>query len=170
MPTHKAKHVLIYAAMLASSPALGVVQTPPAIVPGMMVVDPSGATVGTVSSVKGQELIVKTDKHEVLLPVTSFTPNEGKLLFALSQAQLNAQTEQAIAEANARLVAGTSVYGQAGTLAGTIEAIDDATVTIKLTSGSLIRIPRNGIAPGPKGAILGVSAAELQALSAQAQK
>lgn len=170
MHSHKAKHVLIFAAMLASSPALAVAQTQPAIVPGMQVVDPSGGTVGTVASVKGQELVVKTDKHEVLLPATSFTPNQGKLLFALTQSQLNAQTEQAIAEANAKLVAGTSVYGQAGTLAGTIEAIDDASVTIKLTSGSLIRIPRNGIAPGPKGAILGVSAAELQTLSAQAQK
>jgi preprotein translocase subunit YajC len=156
--------------MLAASPSVAVAQTPSAIVPGMQVVDPSGATVGTVYSVKGQDLIVKTDKHEVLLPATSFTPSQGKLLFALTQAQLNAQTEQAIAEANAKLVAGTSVYGQAGTLAGTIEAIDETTVTLKLTSGSLIRIPRNGIAPGPKGAVLGISAAELQTLSAQAQK
>jgi preprotein translocase subunit YajC len=170
MPYRRAAPLLFFAAMLASSPSLAVVQTPTAIVPGMQVVDPSGAPVGTVSSVKGQELIVKTDKHEVLLPATSFTPNQGKLLFALTQAQLNAQTEQAIAEANAKLVAGSSVYGQAGALAGTIEAIDDATVTIKLTSGSLIRIPRNGIAPGPKGAILGISAAELQSLSTQAQK
>lgn len=170
MPLHITKPALFVAAMLASSPSSAVVQTQSAIVPGMQVVDPSGAIVGTVASVKGQDLIVKTDKHEVLLPAASFTPNQGKLLFALTRSQLNAQTEQAIAEANAKLVAGASVYGQAGTLAGTIEAIDDATVTIKLTSGSLIRIPRTGIAPGPKGAILGIGAAELQTLSEQAQK
>ena len=112
---------------------------------------------------------MKTDRHEVLLPTTSFTPNQGKLLFALTRDQLNAQTEKAIAEANAKLVAGTSVYGPGGTLAGTIDAIDETNVTVKLTSGKLVRMPRGSIAPSEQGAVLGVTAAELERLAAEAR-
>lgn len=157
------------AALTLSAPAMVSAQAAPSVSPGMLVVDPSGASVGTVVSVNGQQLVVKTDKHEVQLPATSFTASEGKLLFALTQAQLNAQTDQALTEANAKLASGATVYGQAGTAAGTIEAIDDTTVTVKLTSGKLIRMPRNAIAPGRDGAVLGVSAAELEKLASQGQ-
>ncbi|WP_300975118.1 hypothetical protein [Sphingomonas sp. LHG3406-1] len=76
---------------------------------------------------------------------------------------------KAITEANAKLVAGTSVYGPGGTLAGTIDAIDDAVVTLKLTSGQLVRMPRNSIASSEQGAVLGLSAAELQRLAERAR-
>lgn len=153
------------AALALAAPVAAVAQAP-AIVPGTQVVDTAGNPVGNVTSVKGGQVVVKTDRLEVALPASSFTPNEGKLLFALTQAQLNQQTEAALAEANAKLVAGTNVYGQSGTLAGTIDAIDAETVTIKLTSGKLVRLPRNGIAPNDKGAVLGISAAELERLAA----
>lgn len=169
MPLSSARTLLTAAALLIALPDAVFAQSPANISPGMQVVDPSGANVGMVSSVKGNQLIVKTDKHEVLLPATSFTPSDGKLLFALTQAQLNAQTEQAIAEANAKLVSGASVFGEAGTLAGTIDSIDASTVTLKLTSGQLVRMPRSAVAAGPNGAILGVSAAELQKLAEQAR-
>lgn len=168
MPLSNARNLLLSAALACSAPIAASAQTPSPISPGMQVVDPAGASVGTVTSVKDGQLIVKTDKHEVLLPATSFTPSEGKLLFALTQAQLNAQTDQAVADANAKLVAGTSVYGQAGTLAGTIDVIDDNTVTLKLSSGKLVRMPRSSIAPNAQGAVLGISAAELQRLAEQA--
>ena len=169
MPVSPRRLIFAAAALAFCQPGAALAQQPAGVAPGMQVVDPSGAVVGMVTSVKGGQLIVKTDKHEVLLPVTSFTPNKGKLLFALSQAQLNAQTEQAVAAANAKLVSGASVYGEAGTLAGTIDAIDDTTVTLKLTSGKLVRMPRNSIAAGQNGAVLGVSAAELQKLAEQSQ-
>lgn len=150
--------------LAASAPADA--QTTP-IAPGTQVVDTAGGTVGSITSVKGDQVVVKTDRMEVALPASSFTPSEGKLLFALTRDQLNAQGEKALAEANAKLIAGTSVYGQNGTLAGTIEAIDADTVTVKLTSGKLIRMPRASIAPGANGAVLGVSAAELQRIAEQ---
>jgi preprotein translocase subunit YajC len=160
---------LVLCAVVACTAQIAVsAQTPTAISPGMQVVDPSGTSVGTVTRVKGGDITVKTDEHEVILPATSFTPSEGKLLFALTQAQLNAETEQAMAEANAKLVSGISVYGQAGTPAGTLESIDDTSVTLKLSSGQLVRMPRNSIGPSAKGAVLGISAAELQRLSEQA--
>lgn len=156
--------IYFVAAALALVTPAAVAQSP-AILPGTQVVDTAGNPVGTIYSVKGDQLVVETDKLKVALPANSFTPSEGKLLFALTRDQLNQQTEAALAEANAKLAAGASVYGQSGTLAGTIDAIDAEFVTVKLTSGKLVRLPRNGIAASDKGAVLGVSAAELERLA-----
>lgn len=169
MPIGHIRTLFLSVTMACSVPLAASAQTTTPISPGMQVVDPSGAPVGAVTTVRGDQLIVKTDKHEVLLPVSSFTPSQGKLLFALTQAQLNAQTDQAVAEANAKLVAGTSVYGPGGNLAGTIDAIDETNVTLKLASGQLVRMPRSSIAPNAQGAVLGISAAELQRLAEQAR-
>ena len=54
--------------------------------PGMQVVDTNGGAVGVVTAIKGDLVTVKTDKHEVALPKTSFTVHEGKLLFGMTQA------------------------------------------------------------------------------------
>jgi preprotein translocase subunit YajC len=156
--------IYLAAAALALITPAAVAQSP-AILPGTQVVDTAGNPVGTIYSVKGDQLVVETDKLKVSLPANSFTPSEGKLLFALTREQLNQQTEAALAEANAKLVAGANVYGQSGALAGTIDAIDAEFVTLKLTSGKLVRLPRNGIAASDKGAVLGVSAAELDRLA-----
>lgn len=166
MLVRRSRLFALSAALVLATPFAAAAQTTP-IMPGTQVVDTNGGAVGSVTSVKGDQVVVKTDRLEVALPASSFTPNEGKLLFALTREQLNTQTEQARAEANAKLVAGTSVYGQNGTLAGTIEAIDAEMVTIKLTNDRLIRMPRASIAPGAQGAVLGVSAAELQRLAEQ---
>lgn len=169
MKLHKLARIhLAAAAFLAAAPLATAASAQSAITPGTQVVDPSGNAVGTVIAVKGNELIVKTDRHEVQLPATSFTPNEGKLLFAMSQAQLNAETDRALAEAEASLAAGAAVHGSGGQLAGHIEEIDDSMVTVKLTSGELIRLPRSGIAPAQHGAVLGVTAEELRAMAAPA--
>lgn len=135
---------------------------------GTAVVDPAGNPVGTVTAIQGGNLIVKTDRHEVSLPSTSFTPDKGKLLFAMSQAHLNAETDKALAAANAALVAGAEVRGTGGAVVGTIDAIDAESVTIKLTSGELLRLPRSAIAGSPQGGVLGVSAEELQQLAKDA--
>jgi preprotein translocase subunit YajC len=134
---------------------------------GMQVVDPSGGIVGTVTSVKADSLILKTDKHEIQLPLTSFTANEGKLLFGMTAAQLNAATEQSMAAANAAIVAGAQVYGSDGNLAGQVETVDNDFVTIKLTNGSSVRLPRSGVAGSAKGVVLGMTAAKLNELAAQ---
>lgn len=159
---------LAAAAFLASAPIATAASAQAAIAPGTQVVDPSGNPVGTVAAVKGNDLIIKTDRHEVLLPATSFTPDEGKLLFGMTRAELNAETDQALAEAEAKLAAGAAVHGSDGTLAGQIEEIDDSVVTVKLTSGELVRMPRSAIAPAEHGAVLGVSAEELKAMASGA--
>lgn len=151
------RNVLFAVALGAAAPALASVS------PGAQVKGPSGEVVGTVASVDGTFYVVKTDKHEVRLPSSSFTPHEGALLFGMTRDQLNAEVEKALEAANAKLVPGVKVAGSGGVIVGTIEAIDDQFATIKLTSGKLAKIPRAGIAAGADGAVIGMTAAQLQA-------
>jgi len=129
----------------------------------MQVVDTTGGAVGTVVSVSGDNVVIKTDKHQVALPKTSFTAHEGKLLFGMTQAQLNAETEKSLAAAAASIAAGATVKGSAGSVVGTIDTLDAESVTIKLQSGSLIRVPRSGVAAGGDGVVVGLTAEELEA-------
>jgi preprotein translocase subunit YajC len=170
MQLDKLAYVACAAALAAAPLALSplVAATTAEVQPGMQVVDPSGGVVGQVTGLKGNMLILRTDKHEVQLPLTSFTANEGKLLFGMTAAQLNAETEKAMAAANAAVAVGANVYGSDGTLAGTIEEIDDSLVKIKLASGSSVRLPRSGVAGSAKGAVLGVTTAQLNQLATQA--
>jgi preprotein translocase subunit YajC len=130
---------------------------------GTPVTDANGGAVGTVSAVNGNVVTVKTDKVEANLDKSSFTPHEGKLLVGLSQAELNAAVEKDQAAAAASLAVGATVKGSAGSAVGTIESIDADFVTLKLASGKLVRLPRNGIAGSASGAVIGLSAEQLEA-------
>jgi len=130
---------------------------------GAKVSDANGGEVGAITKVDGQFVILKTDKHEVRLPVTSFTAHNGGFLFGLTRDQLNAEVEKTLAAANAKIVAGASVTGSQGGNVGTIEAIDDQFVTVKLVSGKKVRLPRAAVAPGPNGGVIGMTVAELEA-------
>jgi preprotein translocase subunit YajC len=168
---HRRLANLAFAAALAAAPlafSSAAAATPAQVQPGMQVVDPSGGAVGTVTGVKGDMLILKTPKHEVRLPLASFTADQGKLLFGMTAAQLDAATEQAMAAAKAAVTPGANVYGSDGTLAGTIESIDETLVKIKLADGKSVRIPRNGVSGSDKGAVLGVTTAKLNELASQA--
>ena len=135
---------------------------------GATVKDTQGGTVGVVTNVDGDAVIVKTDRHEVRLPKTSFTPTDDGLLFGLTQAQLNAQVDQAMAAAQANFRVGAVVSGSGGTALGTVEALDDTWVTVKLNSGSSVRLPRNAVAASPTGLVTSLTAAELQAAAGAA--
>ena len=135
---------------------------------GTTVVDTKGDAVGTVVKVDGNNIVIKTDKHEVALPKTSFTASDGKLYFGMTQAELNAATEKSLAEAAASIVAGAAVKGSDGAAVGTIDALDAETITIKLTSGALVRVPRTGVAGGNGEVIVGLTAKELEASAASA--
>ena len=132
---------------------------------GMQVTDASGAPVGTVTAIRGSNVMVKTDKHEALLPQTSFRVAGGKLLFGMTQAQLDAQIEQSVAAANAAIVAGATVKGLGGTPLGTIESVADGKATIALQDGKKIAIPQDGLRGNADGTVtLGYSAAQLEAM------
>jgi preprotein translocase subunit YajC len=132
---------------------------------GMTVNDTNGGMVGTVTHVEPGYVTVKTDKHEVRLPARSFTPHQGALLFALTRDQLNAQTEQSLAAAAAKIAPGAAVSDGSGGAVGTITAVDPEWVTVKLVSGTELRLPRSAVAPGPNGAVVGNTAAQLEAMA-----
>ena len=144
----------------AQAPAAGA-----AVSVGMAVKDTNGGDVGTVTQVEPGFVTVKTDKHEVRLPSASFTPHAGALLFAMTRDQLNAQTEQALAAASAKIAPGAAVHDASGAAVGTVTAADPQWVTVKLVSGTELRLPRSAVAPGPNGAVVGNTAAELEAMA-----
>jgi hypothetical protein len=156
----------VAAAIGISAPlAPAAAQAQAGITVGMQIVDPSGAPVGSVAGLKGDNLVVKTDKHEVQLPKTSFTVNQGKLLFGMTQARLNAEIEKTLSAASASVVAGATVNGVAGTPVGKIDAIADGKVTIALTAGQKIQVPQDAVRGNPDGTVtIGYTSAQLQEL------
>ena len=136
---------------------------------GMQIVDTAGAPVGTVTAIQGENLQVKTDKHEVLVPKASFTVNGGKLLFGMTQAQLDAQVEAAAAASAQAVVAGATVKGTGGVDVGKIEAVENDNVTIALTSGKRIQLPAKAVRGNADGTVtIGYTAEQLEALVAGA--
>ena len=84
----------------------------------------------------------------------------------MTQAELNAATDKSLAEAAAAIAPGATVKGSGGAVVGTIDAVDTETVTIKLASGSLVRVPRTGVAAGNGDVVVGLTAQELEASAA----
>lgn len=161
----------IIAASLAGSPSFAqaalAAQAAPTPRVGMQVVDTKGRPVGMVTAMKGGNLIVRTDRLEATLPASSFTVQDGKLWFAMTRDQLNASIEAAAAAAEAALAPGASVKGAEGHVIGTIEAIDQEFATIKTVGGKMIKVPRAGIAASGDGAVIGMTAEQLEAVLAQ---
>ena len=149
---------LIAAAPLAPATAQGAA-APVSV--GMPVVDVSGAAVGVIASRKGDSVTLKTDRYEIPFPAGSFTVQDGKAHFAMTRAQANAEYEKVLAAAEASLAPGAEVKGLGGKRLGTIEAIDESNVTLKLDSGQSVALPRSGVVGGPDGAVAGITAEEL---------
>ena len=134
-----------------------------AVTAGATVKDTKGGVVGTITKVEGGNLILKTDRHEVSLPVSSFTATDEGALFGMTRDQLNAEVDKAKAAADAQIVVGATVKGAAGAVVGTIEAVDAQFVTVKLTSGTSIRLPRSAVAGSPNGPVTGMTAEQIEA-------
>ncbi|HEX8668392.1 MAG TPA: hypothetical protein VF727_08495 [Allosphingosinicella sp.] len=162
------KSVIVLAGFGLAVAAVPAAAQQAAVGAGTTVKDTSGATVGTVVKVDGDAYVIKTDKHEVRLPATSFTAAEGSLLFGMTQAQLNAAIEQAQAAADAKIVAGAAVTDPSGGAVGTIEAVEAEWVTLKLASGTSVRLPRSAVAAGPNGVVSGATAAEIESAAKSA--
>lgn len=151
------------AALFVAAPA--VAQAQAGINIGMQVTDTSGGAVGTVVGIQGANLLVKTDKHQVPVPRSSFTVANGKLLIGMTQAQLDSAVEQSLAAANAAIVAGASVKGLEGAPVGTIDSLADGNVVITLQNGKKIAMPQQGLRGNPDGTVtVGYSAAQLDAM------
>lgn len=142
----------------------------PAMAQALEVVDPNGNTVGTVIAFDAENgmLTVKTDKHEVVLPKASFTPDGEQMLFAMTQAELNAEVEKGLKAIEDSVSVGREVYDVDMVLAGTIEVMDEETATVRLASNNtVVAVPLNGITPRAEGAILGYRVADLEPLGVE---
>lgn len=151
---------------LPATPALA-----QAITVGMQVTDTTGAPVGTVTGIQGDNLLVKTDKYTAALARNSFTPHNGKLLYAISQAQLDAEIEKSLAAADASIKAGAKVKGTGGADVGTIETADANTVTVDVggDASKKLKLPRSGVRGNPDGTVtIGLTTDQVQAALAKA--
>ncbi|HXS48613.1 MAG TPA: hypothetical protein VN713_00650 [Sphingomicrobium sp.] len=154
---------LAAAGLFVAAPA--VAQAQAGINVGMQVTDASGGPVGTVVGIQGANLLVKTDKHQVPIPRSSFTVADGKLLIGMTQAQLDSAIEQSLAAANAAIVAGASVKGLDGAAVGTVDSLADGNVVITLQDGKKIAVPQSGLRGNPDGTVtVGYSSAQLEAM------
>jgi preprotein translocase subunit YajC len=150
--------LVVAAAGMAAQPAAAAAP----ITAGTVVKDTNGGQVGTVASVDGEFLIVKTDKHEVKLPKASFTATDSGLLFGMTQAQLNAEVEKAKVDPAELLKAGAVVRDTAGGVVGTVETVEADLATVKLPTTS-VQLPVSAFAADAQGLVIGVTAAELEA-------
>jgi hypothetical protein len=149
---------------LALPGAPAAAQAAASITVGMQVTDTNGAPVGTVTAIQGDNLVVKTDKHEAMLGKASFTPANGKLLFGMTQAQLNAEIEKGMAAANASVVAGATVKGADGAVLGKLDSVDSDSATVKVESGQLVKLTRSGVRGNADGTVtIGLTQEQLKA-------
>jgi hypothetical protein len=131
---------------------------------GMQVTDANGGPVGTIIAIKGNNVGVKTDKHEALLPKASFTPANGKLLFGMTQAQLNAEIEKSLAAADAAVKVGASVKGLNGAPVGTIDSVEGDNLILALSSGKKVQVGKSGVRGNVDGTVtIGLTADQLEA-------
>ena len=129
---------------------------------GATVSDPQGGEVGTIVSVEGDVVVLRTDRHEVRLPATALRATETGAVAGVTRDQLNAQVDQALAAAQQAFVVGAVVRDPAGATVGPVQEITADTVTVQFR-GQPIRLPRASLAPAEGGLVIGASVADLEA-------
>ncbi|KRB82904.1 hypothetical protein ASE00_12945 [Sphingomonas sp. Root710] len=148
---------------LAGGQAIG---APPALTAGMTVSDPAGGAVGTIDSVTGETAVVATGTHKVALPLASFAKNDKGAVIGLTKTELDAAAakaaENAAAALRAQIIPGVMISGAQGNPLGTVKAIDGDLVVLASGHGDA-RLPIASIGSGPKGLIVGMTAAEFEA-------
>ena len=132
----------------------------------MQIVDTAGAPVGTVTAIKGDNLQVKTDKHEALLPKSSFTVEQrqaavrhdpGAARFAdRGEHRRGAGVDRRRSDRQRRCGHRDRQDRNAST---------SGKVTIALSSGKKIQVPSTGLRGNPDGTVtIGYTAEQLEAL------
>ncbi|MDQ8754671.1 hypothetical protein RCO27_00370 [Sphingosinicella sp. LHD-64] len=140
----------------------GVASAQAGLAVGRTVTDTSGGEVGTITAVSGDNVTLRTDRHEVALPASSLTATEQAVLIGLTRDQLNAQVDQMMAQQQAAFVVGAVVRDSQGAEVGPVQALDAETLTIQLGEQQ-VRLPRNAVAAGPNGLVIGGTVEQLRA-------
>jgi len=73
------------AGQASATPAIG-----GAVTAGQIVKDTKGAPVGRIESVNGGNVVLATSNSKVTVPVSSFSTQDGALVFAMSAAEVDA--------------------------------------------------------------------------------
>lgn len=141
-------------------PAAAMAQTGLAV--GRTVTDTSGGQVGTITAVEGDTVTLRTDRHDVALPATSFAVTDEAILVGVTRDQLNAQVDQLLAQAQQAFTVGSVVRDSQGAEVGPVQAVDAETVTVQLGEQP-VRLPRTAVAAGPDGLVIGGTVEELRA-------
>jgi len=132
---------------------------------GATVMDTKGATVGTVSSVSGDTAVIDTGSVKASVPTSSFAQGDKGLLFGMSKTELEGAAKGAAVSQQQQFLAslkpGTAVSDQNGGAVGTIEAVEGDMVTVA-TPKVKAKLPASAIAPGPNGAVIGMTQAQLE--------
>lgn len=137
-------------------------QTVPQIAAGMAIVDDGGNPVGHVVSVQGNDVLVRTDRHEARIPRSSLWSSRGRLVMSMTRAQLNAAVDRLTPPPPVQIAPGVTVRGSGGAVAGTIESMSQDHVVLRLTSGEGVRIPRTSVGSNAEGAFITITAEELR--------
>jgi hypothetical protein len=145
-----------------AAPAIAQNTAQPTLRAGATVTDDAGGEVGTIVAIDGDTLTLRTDRHEVRLPVTSFRPTATTIKFGMTREQLNAAVDAAEARAANAFSVGSPVRDRDGAPVGTVSALDAEMVTIRLAAGR-VRVPRDGLRATPQGLVIGAALAELEA-------
>jgi len=133
---------------------------------GAAVLDAKGGAVGTVASVTGEIAVIDTGTVKASVPVASLATSDKGVLIGMTKAELEAAAKGAAAGQQQQFLAslkpGTAVSDQHGGAVGTIEAVDAETVTVA-TGTAKAKLPKNAIAQGANGAVIGMTKAQLEA-------
>ncbi|RVT93649.1 hypothetical protein [Sphingomonas crocodyli] len=138
---------------------------------GAAVTDAKGGAVGTIASTDGTNAVIDTGVVKVTVPNSAFAQGDKALLIGMTKAELETQAKAASADQNAQFLAslapGTAVSDPQGGAVGTIEAVEGETVTVA-TANAKAKLPKTALAKGPNGAIIGMTAAQLEEAATKA--
>ena len=133
---------------------------------GAAVTDANGGAVGTIASVNGDIAVIDTGTVKASVPTSSFAKGDKGLLLGMTKVELEAAAQGAVASQQQQFLAslkpGTVVTDQNGGAVGTIEAVEGDLVTVA-TPNAKAKLPKSAIAAGPKGAVIGMTQAQLEA-------
>ena len=135
---------------------------PAAVQAGAVVKDPQGGEVGTIASVEGDQVVLRTDRHQARIPAAAITAGANGLVINITRDALNARIDETLAQAQQAITIGAVVHDSAGAVVGPIEAVNAQTVTIRLGE-RLVQIQKAALGGGPNGLVIGSTLAELQA-------
>jgi hypothetical protein len=119
------------------------------------------AAVGTVVSNDGTNVVIDTGKHKVTVGTESFAENAGVWSVNITKGELDAQMDQAVAEAAARLeaalVPGTAVVTADAKPLGAIDMIDGGNVVVKGENDFIVTLPKDMFAVNAEGALMALA-------------